>query len=375
MISFHLVDESVDGAIVNVTKNGNVYTLNYPCYNSSHCTNYYSTFPAGIYKFELYGGSGGFKNDQFMSTFIDPFNNNKCFSEVKKYGGNTVCHSNIGSRSGAGGYTSGVIHLYENTLLYFSVGGQGEYSYNIQPINNDSYAEINRPKGGYNGGGSASNYFNSNNDFSGAAAGGGATDIRAEKNDYFHRIIVAGGGGGGDNQAITSDDGSGGAGGGIQAQGYWNFGSYNSECIANQSFGFSFGNGETSQSYVLSASLCPRTADRDTDRSGAGGGWFGGFASHSGSAGSGGGSSFVLTKQSEIPEGNISVYDGSFKLQEQQPYAFSVSSKYVMRNDIIIPGIWSGNGKVVITVFDVFSHSRQNRIHINYHCIIIILHK
>ena len=91
--------------------------------------------------------------------------------------------SGIGSASagtsaqgGAGAYTSGIIYLEENTLLFFYVGGRGSGT-----------------NGGANGGGKG------NGDGSG---GGGATDVRLiggawnNTDSLNSRIMVAGGGGG-----------------------------------------------------------------------------------------------------------------------------------------------------------------------------------
>ena len=53
----------------------------------------------------------------------------------------------------------------------------------------------------------------------------------------------------------------------------------------------------------------PNTDGYPSDRAGAGSGWFGGYASHSATGGAGGGSSFILTQNAEIPMGEIISYD------------------------------------------------------------------
>ena len=79
---------------------------------------------------------------------------------------------------GYGGFTSGVIQIYEFATLYLYVGGKGNYSQN--------------PTGGFNGGG---NGHIGGRRFA-AGGGGGATDIRFNSKSLESRIIVAGGGGG-----------------------------------------------------------------------------------------------------------------------------------------------------------------------------------
>lgn len=98
---------------------------------------------AGWYKIELWGAAGG-------------------------SGDNAI--------GGAGAYTSGLIYLEENTLLFFYVGGIGSGT-----------------TGGVNGGGKGDSY---------GKGGGGATDVRLIGGDWNEpdslntRIMVAGGGGG-----------------------------------------------------------------------------------------------------------------------------------------------------------------------------------
>lgn len=89
-------------------------------------------------------------------------------------------------KGGAGAYTSGMIYLEENTLLYFYVGSKG-----------------NGVTGGANGGG---------NGKGNGRGGGGATDVRLiagnwnENSSLASRIMVASGGGGA-NGSLTGEDG------------------------------------------------------------------------------------------------------------------------------------------------------------------------
>ena len=84
--------------------------------------------------------------------------------------------SSSSAQGGSGAYTSGIIYLEENTLLFFYVGGKGSGR-----------------NGGANGGGAG------NGDGRG---GGGATDVRLvggawnNTDSLNSRIMVAGGGGG-----------------------------------------------------------------------------------------------------------------------------------------------------------------------------------
>lgn len=116
-------------------------------------------FP-GIYKIECYGASGGT------------------------------------SYPGLGGYTSGILQIFQIHDFFIYVGGKGQYARVCV--------------GGWNGGGSA------NNVNSASGSGGGASDIRlvsGEWNDLDSlrsRIMVAGGGGGGGRY-----QGKGGNGGGL----------------------------------------------------------------------------------------------------------------------------------------------------------------
>ena len=185
--------------------------------------------------------------------------------------------------------------------------------------------------------------------------GGGATDFRLLINDLWHRILVAGGGGGSDNGGGTfsqSDDGSGGSGGGKEAQGFWINGEYNGNYIATQKSGFTFGNGESSQQYG-SLGNGVKSPSGATDRPGAGGGWYGGFAGHHGNGGAGGGSSFAFTSNAEIPQGKISSRNSYYQNEKSNKYAFNPNTdkQYLLQDVIFAQGIWSGNGKAIITYY------------------------
>lgn len=213
-------------------------------------------------------------------------------------------------------------------------------------------------KGGYGGGGNTFNYWMSESNF-GAGSGGGQTAVKFLQNDLWHRVIVSGAGGGSDNSIDNevfngTDDGSGGAGGGLVGQGYWMNGVYQSDRLANSTYGFTFGFGESAQK---DRSLNPDgviPAEGGYDRPGAGAGWFGGFAGQKGNAGSGGGSSWALCSDAIIPKGNIYA-NGTFYNETQNfPYAFKLTDGYVFRNVKTASGVWEGNGRLIITVLENF---------------------
>ena len=354
-LSFNLVEVN-ENRSVKVEKIFNEYTLFYPCDENDICTNYFSVFPPGVYKIELFGASAGYKkissarNKVPTSCILDD-------SEVKKYGGNTNC-SDMGSLGGAGGYTSAILELFQATLVYIAIGGQGAYSYSDVPNGDQSFLDENRPKGGYNGGGKGASFYYSNPDGAGSAGGGGATDLRIQRNDLFHRVIVSGGGGGSDNYHSTyyagkGDDGSGGAGGGETAQGYWLNGNYvNLE--ATQTFGFSFGYGESAQKNGSKHPNGSTQTSEGTDLAGAGGGWYGGFTSHHPSAGAGGGSSFVRTKDAVVPNGDFQIFNDMYEPIESGKYAFITNYDFELKSPVPVQGIWAGNGKAKITVLKCY---------------------
>ncbi|EAY19629.1 loricrin, putative [Trichomonas vaginalis G3] len=208
-------------------------------------------------------------------------------------------------------------------------------------------------KGGYGGGGYAAN-FKGVDDTDGAGSGGSQTAVKFLSNDLWHRVIVAGAGGGSENEFAygNSDDGSGGSGGDFTAQGYWENGVYNSSRLANSTFGFTFGSGESAQENGSKNPNGVQSGSGFSDRPGAGSGWFGGFAGHSGNAGSGGGSSWAVSKNAIIPQGNITATDSFYNINDSHPYSFSLDDGYLFSDVKTYPGIWEGNGLLVITILD-----------------------
>ena len=323
-INFSLVKPELGEPLIS--KVNISYELFYPCLNSVNCTAYKAVLEPGTYFIELYGASGGggsppyrFANNTFLSQDI-----------VKFYKGNAKTYTINVSRSGSGGYTSGSLIVPKRTTFYIHLGGEGVYANQNQ-------------KGGYNGGGRSIGFYY-------AGAGGGATDIRADEDDLFHRVMVSGGGGGCDNAGGTfggNDDGSGGAGGNLIAQGYFVNGVLVSSYQAKQKTGFSFGNGENGRT---SGNKHPEgnSPSAGNDKGGAGGGWFGGFASFNDNGGSGGGSSFALSYDAQYPKGEIIVYDGDYNDIDHGRYAFQ-KHEFLVVNPTFVAGIWSGNGMARIT--------------------------
>ena len=326
-----------DGTAPNVSYYGSdnsTLVLDYPCTNTVSCTNYLIDLQKGVYKFELYGASAGSNTNS--STTMRTNSGTSCISNeiVNFYGGNTQCSPN--NSPGSGGYISGVITLRRRTTIYAYVGGQGQVCSTSEKL-----------EGGFNGGGAGIQ------DQRPSTSGGGATDIRIEKDDLWHRVIVAGGGGGCDNVgaiAGANDDGSGGAGGYPNSQSYWINGEYQNSGIATQLYGFSFGQGESAGT-LSNPHLNSSAAAAATDRPGAGGGWFGGHTGRHGNGGASGGSSFVLTKNAEIPKGDITTHTGLYVAIETHEYAFNQNSEYAMKSIHYANGIWYGSGRIKITKY------------------------
>ncbi|EAX89105.1 hypothetical protein TVAG_442620 [Trichomonas vaginalis G3] len=351
MISYELLTKQGVNASKNVTVIGNQYIFNYPCENTSDCTDYIVQLSHGTYKFELYGASGGSARDK-VSSFRNK--NKTCILDeiVEQFHGNTECFQQD-SIGGAGGYVSGIITIRTSITSFFTIGGKGVFG-----KKGDSYSTIgcfkkeNMQPGGYGGGGSSAQYIY------GTGSGGGQTTVKFLENDLWHRVLVSGAGGGSDDynaddgsDDYNADDGSGGAGGNLVAQGWFFNGNYVENYLANSTFGFSFGQGEAAR-YGSTKHPHAVPTSTNTDIGGAGGGWFGGFSSQSGSGGAGGGSSFALTKDAIIPQGNISAYDEFYNLIDSKPYSFNLNSEFLFKDVIHIPGIWEGNGRLIITILD-----------------------
>ena len=219
---------------------------------------------SGTYKLELWGASGGNKNN---------------------------------FTGGLGSYVSGYIYLAKNTPLYLYIGGEGVEG---------------TVTGGYNGG---SGVISGQETY--GSPGGGATDIRLVNGEWSSfeslksRIIVAAGGGGANNRNITSATdlklygaGNGGAGGGLTgyqgevinykaSTGYSSNNEYRLGLGGTQSSGGQvsvYDASDTLKSQIASGGF-GKVANMNTGQSGAGGGWFTG--ANSAHTGAGGGSSYI----------------------------------------------------------------------------------
>ncbi|MDX5763579.1 glycine rich domain-containing protein [Clostridioides difficile] len=197
----------------------------------------------GKYKLECWGARGGAKGTPFESGFY----------------------------YGYGGYCSGEITLKKETTLYLYVGIDDRKGYN------------------FNGAG-----------YGNGASGGGATDIRLiggtwdNEQGLLSRIIVAGGGGG------TYDKQHGGDGGGLKGT----LGTSSTGAAAHGGTQFEGGRGRDKDGSCDGFFGKGATPENPSSQSGGGGGWFGGAYPASGFGnGSGGGSGYVLTKDSYKPPG------------------------------------------------------------------------
>ena len=211
---------SLNREIVDRAKDDLVY--NYTYFDAGACTLY--TVPAtGRYRIELWGADGGSANSGLVS-------------------------------GGRGAYTSGIINLFSNDVLYFCVG----------KTSTDT-------TGGYNGGGNGEGL---------SSGGGGSTDVRLVKDDVNSRIMVAGGGGGA-SYASSISYGLGGHAGGLTGISGFNLMTSNtSECT-------SLAGGQTSGSAFLTG------GNGTNNAAGGGGGYWGGAGSTSTTCGAAGGSSYI----------------------------------------------------------------------------------
>ena len=223
--------------------NKKAITLTYPCQSKETCYPYEISFPAGKYRFSVYGAGGG---------------------------------TNYADYGSPGGFSTGVLALLETTKLYFYIGAKGECTTNQEKPTSNSFG----------GGGKG---FGTGNGGYPACSGGGASDVRVKKDNLKTRIIVAGGAGGSGFDDFNHKNMKGGKGGGesgTKGEDYSSDpqigGSPGTQTLGgsspnNDAGTFGFGGNRSSSS-----------------GSGGGGGWFGGGAGGSVLSGGGGGSGFVF---------------------------------------------------------------------------------
>ena len=218
---------------------------------------------SGKYKLEVWGAQGGSYNDTY--------------------------------HGGYGGYSTGVISLNKDDVLYIQVGGAGVH------IGSNATTT-----GGYNGGGAVDIIWGDGNER--RSAGGGASHIAkkdgvlssfdtnnngiAEESEISDLIIVAGGGGGTQVNAriITTANSLAGSGGGFK-------GVTGTGSEGQPGGGGSQEAGGTGGSGGYPGSFGKGGTPKDGNQSGGGGGFYGGGASM---RGAGGGSGYI---------GNSSLYD------------------------------------------------------------------
>ncbi|EAX88988.1 hypothetical protein TVAG_356230 [Trichomonas vaginalis G3] len=247
MKSISLANSSIRDAEINVIEGKFQYIFDYPCKSNSVCTDYVLSLAPGVYKFELYGASGGSARN-VVSTYR--FENNTCISDavVRRYNGNTACLQ-MSSIGGAGGYISGKIRIPRETVTFLTVGGKGIYSHTLIEMSTARcFSRKYMIPGEYGGGGGASNFCDvEGSEACGTGSGGGQTAVKFSENDLWHRVMVSGGGGGTDNIFGTfggNEDGSGGAGGNLVAQSWFAGGVLQKQYFADSTKGFTFGTGE-----------------------------------------------------------------------------------------------------------------------------------
>ena len=135
-----------------------------------------------------------------------PENNISCFPiQLNLYPGKWKIELwGAGTNSG-GGYTSGIISLSQNLILYAYLGGQ-EMPYGSEC-----------GFGGYNGGGNSSSTGLDSLSYCRHSGGNGASDVRLIEEELNSRIMVAGGAGGGSACSVVDLEHIGGYGGGVNA--------------------------------------------------------------------------------------------------------------------------------------------------------------
>ena len=228
------------------------------------------TLRPGKYKLECWGGYGGL--GYFSTISSSP----------------PIIDGNNGASGGPGGYSQGVLTLFENTILYLYTGGGGQSS--------TSTTKGTLIPGGFNGGGNSYVRY-STASYTSGGSGGGASDIRLGTDSLYARVIVAGGGGGSGGFTDSNTKSGGGLTGYSQVTDY-------QATQTTAGTGGSFGKGANAYSGGY---------NYNHSAGGGGGGWYGGgsaqnttnITSYSYHDYNGGGSGYVYTSStaSDYPEG------------------------------------------------------------------------
>ena len=298
------------------------YLFDYPCESLSDCTFYHVILPQGEYLFELWGGEGGY------------------------------C-------GGKGGYSQGVLRLYERTQLEVHIGAKGPQI--VLEKGNTSF--------GYNGGGAAFAL----DDKKSAGAGGGGTDVRISGSTLNHRVIVAGGGGGGSFNG--GSDYCGGAAGGVEGK----IGMKRNGTDApggnqkNPGIGEAgYGTDESGKTHSGIFGHGGYTSCTGGSSTGGGGGWYGGAGgAPSYHSGGGGGSGYVLSADSYKPKDyahNNSKYFFSHPILSDGTQLIPIPSS----NESEIGH--TGNGAFKLTILSLCTNNIGNQyLFYNFHYLSLIL--
>ena len=165
--------------------------------------------------------------------------------------------------------------------------------------------------------------------------------------------------------------------GGLEAGG-WEYKEQSKIPLATQLTGFSFGTGE--------APLSTGSAHKDGipphettqlnelhDIGGGGGGWFGGFTSQRWYEGAGGGSSFALTKTSQIPYEKVCERTDLYEEIRCDYYAFIDNRKYQFTDVSLDRGVWYGDGFIDITILFLDQCSQKGSIYFSFSLVYITI--
>ena len=267
------VDASGNASRILTTTTETSYILEKP-FDYSSAAQSFNVIVTGYYKLEVWGAQGGSYNESYAA-------------------------------GGLGGYSTGIVHLKANDVIYVTTGGKGS-AYTTTTYTSQG-------GGGTNGGGGAGYR---------GGGGGGATDIRInDSTSLYARVIVAGGGGGAYSYNSTYKA-AGGAGGGTSGVA----GSYNSSSYSawvggggTATAGGTAGTGSSTNyngkagTFGVGGNTGYKYNSTSYYSSGAGGGgWYGGggagnysSSSRTRATGGGGGSGFVYTSGVTLPTGYL----------------------------------------------------------------------
>lgn len=245
--------------------------------------------PRGVYKLECWGAQGG-------------------------------DHANNTALPGKGGYSVGILTLFNNTTLYLYSGGMG----------GNSTASC----GGYNGGGVSRG---TKTNLTNVTGGGGGSDIRVGSTSLYARVIVAGGGGGSGNGT-----GAGGEGGGLSGVGGKGTATEKGVPGTQTSAGVYPINDHDAAGFGLGGG-----GPNGKTGGGGGGGWYGGSFGLRAQGGGAGGSGYVYTSSSYTSYPPGSLLNSSYYLTSAQTIAGD--SSFIDYSGSSVIG-HSGNGAIRITI-------------------------